>query len=144
MEPLKLAVLDADDLAVVSAHLQDAVVKVRDIAYLPEERRFAMVVRRFDWEARPAEPRRRLTGLHFERVLDVQTRGIDRSRPDETLNLLAITFEETDAPSGTAELVFAGGGTVRLSVECLEGAMKDMGPIWGSAHRPAHYGLEAG
>ena len=138
MEPLKLAVLDADDLSIVSAHLQDAVVKVRDLAYLPAERRFAMLVRRFDWEAGPAEPRRRLTGLHFERVLGVQTRGIDRSRPDESLSLLAITFEQTDAPSGTAELVFAGGATVRLALECLEAAMKDMGPIWASASRPAH------
>lgn len=138
MEPLKLAVLDADDLSIVSAHLQDALVRVGDLAYLPEERRFAMVVRRFDWEAGPSEPRRRLAGLHFERVLGVQTRGIDRTRPDEPLNLLAIRFEETEPPSGTAELLFAGGPCIRLELECLEAAMKDMGPIWAAGGRPVH------
>lgn len=137
MDPLKLAVLDADDLAVVSAHLQDAIVRIGDLAYLPDQRRFALVMRRFDWEA-PAEPRRRLTGLHFERVLGVRTRGFDRDRPDDVLNLLAVTFEPDDAPSGTAELVFAGGGSVRLQLECIEAAMKDLGPVWSAESRPAH------
>ena len=49
MPELKLIVLDADDLAVISAHLQDAVLKVGDLAYLPAERRFAALGNRFDW-----------------------------------------------------------------------------------------------
>lgn len=138
MEPLKLAVFDADDLAIVSAHLQDALARVGDLAYLPDERRFALVARRFDWESDASEPRRRLTGLHFERVLGVRTRGIDRTRPDEPLNLLAVTFEETDAPAGTARLLFAGGACVQLDLECLEALMKDMGPIWAARARPVH------
>ena len=138
MEPLKLAAFDADDLAILSAHLQDAVVRVGDTTYLPEQRRFVLVGRRFDWQAREREPRRRLTGCHFERVLSVKTRGIDRSRPDEVLNLLAITFEPGESPSGAAILHFAGGGCVRLELECVEALMKDLGPIWAAETRPAH------
>ncbi len=139
MDLLKLVALDADDLAVVSAHLQDAIVRVGDIAYLPGERRFALAARRFDWEAGPADPpRRRLTGVHFERVLAARTRGIDRSNPDAVLNLLAITFETTDEPSGTATLVFADGSAIQLDLECIETQMKDLGPVWEAEGRPHH------
>ena len=123
MEPLKLAVFDADDLAIVSAHLQDSLLKIGDLTYLPDQRRFAFVCKRFDWEAAPREPRRRLTGLHFERVLRVRTRGIDRARADGTLNLLAVTFEPQDPPGGLATLVFAGGASVQLDLECVEALM---------------------
>ena len=138
MEPLKLAAFDADDLAIVSAHLQDAVVRVRDLTYLPDQRRFALVGRRFDWEAGDGEPRRRLTGCHFERVLGVKCKGMDRGQPDAVLNLLAITFEQGEAPSGSAVLHFAGGGCIRLEVECIEALMKDLGPIWAAEGRPIH------
>ena len=139
MELLKLAALDEDDLAIVSAHLQDAIVRVGDLAYLPGERRFAFAARRFDWEAGPSDPpRRRLTGVHFERVLAARTRGIDRSNPDAVLSLLAITFEARDEPSGTATLVFAEGGAIQLELECIETQMKDLGPIWEAEARPRH------
>ena len=139
MDPLKLVALDPDDLAIVSAHLQDAIVRVGDLAFLPGERRFALVARRFDWEATPDEPpRRRLTGLHFERVLAARTRGIDRGNADAVLNLLAITFEETDSPSGTATLVFSEGAAIQLDLECIETQMKDLGPVWEAEGRPVH------
>ncbi len=126
MEPLKLAVFDAEDLAVVSAHLQEAVARVGDIAFLPAERRFALLVERLEPGAREGTTRRRVAGLHFERVLSVRTRGIDRADPEASLTLLAILFQETEAPSGVATLHFEGGATARLEVECLEAAMKDL------------------
>ncbi len=139
MDLLKLVALDQEDLAIVSAHLQDAIVRVGDLTYLCKEKRFALVGRRFDWEAGPNEPpRRRLTGLHFERVKAVRARGIDRSNPDAVLSLLAITFEETDNPSGTATLIFAEGAAIQLDVECIELQMKDLGPVWEAESRPAH------
>ncbi|MEH3147775.1 MAG: DUF2948 family protein [Methylobacterium frigidaeris] len=139
MELLKLAALDADDLAVISAHLQDALLRAGDLAYLPKERRFALVARRFDWSVPDGEaPRRRLTGLHFERVLGVRARGIPRDQPDAVLSLLAVTFEPGEAPSGTATLVFAGGGAIRLDLECIEAAMRDLGPVWQAESRPHH------
>jgi hypothetical protein len=139
MDLLKLVALDQEDLAIISAHLQDAVVRVSDLAVLPHERRFALMARRFDWEARTDEPpRRRLTGLHFERVTAVRARGVDRSRSDAVLSLLAIAFEERDPPSGTATLIFADGAAIQIDVECIEMQMKDLGPVWQAESRPRH------
>jgi hypothetical protein len=139
MDLLRLVALDQEDLAIVSAHLQDAIIRVADLTYLPKERRFVLVGRRFDWEASPGEPpRRRLTGLHLERVQAVRVRGIDRSKPEAVLNLLAITFEERDPPSGTVTLIFAEGGAIQVDVECIELQMKDLGPVWQAEGRPTH------
>ena len=139
MDLLRLVALDQEDLAILSAHLQDAIVRVGDLVFLPGEHRFALAARRFDWEAGPDEPpRRRLTGLHFERVLSARIRDIPRDSPDAVLNLLAITFEEKEAPSGTATLIFAEGGAVQLELECIEAQMKDLGPVWEAENRPVH------
>ena len=139
MDLLKLAALDEEDLAVISAHLQDAAVKMEDIAFLPKEKRFAMCVRRFDWEGEPGEPpRRRLTGLHFERVEGVRVRNLDPARRDLVLNLLAVMFEPTEGPSGCVTLVFSDDRAVRLEVECIEAQMRDMGPVWEAECRPEH------
>ncbi|HST95720.1 MAG TPA: DUF2948 family protein [Microvirga sp.] len=143
MELLRLVALDPEDLAVVSAHLQDALLRVDDMIYLPKERRFALQVRRFDWEAQSDAPQRRLTCMHFEHVTGVRVRGIDQARKDTVLNLLAISFEERDAPSGTATLIFADGGAIQVDLECIEMQMKDLGPVWAADSRPSHEELSA-
>jgi hypothetical protein len=136
---LKLVVLDADDLATVSAHLQDAVARVGDMAYLPGEKRFAMLVNRFDWTTAEApEPVRKRAGFHFERVLSARMRGIDLARRDDVLNLLAVEFQEGEAPSGAVTLHFSGNGAIRLEVECLEAALSDLGPQWPAHQCPKH------
>jgi len=105
--------------------------------YLPL---FPLAVRRFDWSIRDGEaPRRRLAGVHFERVLGVRTRGIAPGQDSEAaLSLLAVTFEPGDAPSGTVTLIFSGGAAIRLDVECIEVRMKDLGPVWETESLPAH------
>ncbi len=139
MELLKLAALDAEDLTVISAHLQDAILRPEDLTYLKGEKRFAMVLRRFDWSAGPkAPPQRRLSGLHFERVLTVRTRGLDQGPDAMPLSLLAITFTPGDTPSGQVEILFSGNGTIRLEVECIEARMRDLGPVWEANGRPGH------
>jgi hypothetical protein len=140
MEPLKLIALDPEDLAIVSAHLQDAVLRAGDLTFLPRQRRFALVAHRFEWEAGHAGPRRRLTGLHFERVLGCRLRGIDRGDPDRLLHLLAITFEPGVLPSGKATLVFAEGGAIQLDLECVETQMRDLGPVWDDRHARVYEG----
>ena len=143
MDLLRLVALDPEDLAVVSAHLQDALLRVDDMIYLPKERRFALQVRRFDWEAQTDVPQRRLTCMHFEHVTGVRVRGIDQARKDTVLNLLAISFEERNAPSGTATLIFADGGAIQVDLECIEMQMKDLGPVWAADSRPSHEELSA-
>lgn len=137
-EPLKLIALDADDLSVISAHLQDAVLKRGDIAWLPAEKRFALALRRFDWEgAAQGQKRRRLSALHFERVTAARSTKI--AAGDAVLSLLAVTFTGSDDdPAGQVTLHFSDGAAIRLDVECIEAQMKDLGPIWEAVATPAH------
>jgi hypothetical protein len=145
MPELKLIAFDADDLAVISAHLQDAVLKVGDIAYLPRQRRFAAVGNRFDWTDALVGPNgkadaytRRRTALRFERVLGAKVQGIDLARKEAVLELLAVAFDAGEAPQGSVTLHFAGGGAIRLEVECIEAELKDLGPVWSVASMPRH------
>ncbi|TIV93782.1 MAG: DUF2948 family protein, partial [Mesorhizobium sp.] len=113
---LKLIALDDQDLSIVSAHVQDAVMKVSDLEYLPAAKRFVLTMNRFVWEARSGLFRqhneRRQSVLHFDRVLGVKTSGIQRDKPAEVLSLLAISFIAISKPAGIVELVFSGGGTI--------------------------------
>jgi hypothetical protein len=145
MDLLKLIALDGDDIEVVSAHLQDAVIKAADIHWRPAERRVVVGLNRFDWEAatseadgRPTEFRRRRAALRFERVLACKCRNVDVECKDEVLNLLAVAFSETDPPGGVVTLTFSGGAALRLEVECLEAELADLGPVWITEACPTH------
>lgn len=143
MSTLKLFALDSEDLEIVSAHLQDAVARTGDIAWLPRERRFAMVVNRFDWASGEIEPgvyRRNRAALSFDRVAAVRRKGLVPSDPDGVLNLLAIRYQETDSPAGTIDLLFSGGAAIRLEVECIEARLSDLGPAWATPSMPSHAG----
>lgn len=137
---LKLVALESDDLAIVSAHLQDAVACVSEMAWLPAENRFAMVVSRFDWilASEQAKSVRRRSGVRFERVQNARIRNLDLKQPGAMLNLLAVEFAETDAPSGTITLYFSGDAAIQLDVECVEMAMSDLGPEWTARACPQH------
>ena len=134
---LKLAALDAEDLAVISAQMQDALVKVGDMAFNRSRRQFALVANRFAWDADEDRQRRR-SGLHFDRVLSVRSRGIPRHDADAVLSLLSIGFEMGDAPAGDVVLTFSGGGDIRLTVECIEAQLRDLGPVWQASSVPSH------
>lgn len=137
---LKLAAMEREDLAIISAHLQDAVACVRDMAYLPADRRFAMVVNRFDWITASEQEKsvRRRAGVRFERVQKARTRNLDLKDEKTVLNLLAIEFAEQEAPSGTITLYFSGDAAIQLEVECIEMAMSDLGPEWSARAAPKH------
>jgi hypothetical protein len=138
---LRLVALDDEDLEIISAHLQDAVVVVRDIIWLPAEKRLVVALNRYDWlgQIGPAPVcRRRRAALRFERVEAFRARGIDAGAKDEVLNLLAIEFSETAPPSGNVVLTFSGGGALRLEVECLEAELADLGPEWAAVRCPGH------
>jgi hypothetical protein len=143
-DELKLVALDKEDIEVVSAHVQDALVKVGDIFWQPREHRFVMALNRFDWvtavdSADNADYRRCRTALRFERVNACQCRNIDPSNPDTRLNLLAVEFAQSDAPAGTVTLTFSGGGAIRLDVECLEAELADLGEVSTAALCPDHF-----
>ena len=137
---LRLTALDGEDLGVISAHMQDAVLLVGDMAYSKARKQFALVANRFAWDEVELHLRRR-AGLHFDRVLAVKTLNIRAGDKNAVLSLLSISFAETDAPSGEVLLTFSGGGTIRLIVECLECQMQDLGPAWPTEHVP-HHGVD--
>ena len=134
---LQLAALDAEDLAVISAHMQDAVLLVGGMSFNQRRQQFALVANRFAWDETETRQRRR-TGLHFDRVRAVKTLNIRGSEKAAVLSLLAITFSESDSPSGEVLLRFSGGGTVRLEVECIECQLKDLGSAWSTPNMPQH------
>lgn len=141
MTDLKLIALDTEDLEVLSAHVQDAVVRVADMGYARGDRRFALLMNRFDWESgqgRRDTGQRKRAALHFDGVQSVVSNGFDPASAEGVLNLLAISFIPIDGPAGLVELSFAGGGTVRLGVECLEARLSDLGAAWAAAAKPAH------
>jgi Protein of unknown function (DUF2948) len=141
MDELKFVVLDGDDLEVVSTHLQDAVVKVSDILWRPQEKRLVVALNRFDWECAHCsdrEYRRRRAALRFERVISCKCKSVKPAEKDAVLNLLAVEFSPTAAPSGVIDLIFSGGGMLRLEVECLEGELADLGPTWTTHICPDH------
>lgn len=149
MNDLKLIAMDAEDLGVISAHLQDAVLKVGDLAYLPKEHRLAAIANRFDWlsagaamsDGKPIDKsklQRRRTAIRFERVLSAQVAGIKLDAKRDVLSLLAIQFEETDAPAGRITMHFSGGGAIRMLVECIEVELRDLGGAWRAKSMPTH------
>lgn len=142
MANLRLAALDEEDLAVISAHVQDAVMKVENLDYAPAAGRFSMTMNRFVWEAatgrfRPHNERRQSV-VSFDRVRSAKSQGIDPDRKAEVLSLLAIRFLPGELPTGVVELVFAGNATIRLDVECIEARLADIGGAWQASSRPDH------
>jgi len=141
MTDLKLLALDSEDLDVISATTQDAIVRVPDMGFARGDRRFVLLMNRYAWE-QGAEGRnkgqRKRAALHFERVTAAKVAGIDTNARDGVLELLDIRFAPGDAPAGVVELRFAGGGTIRLDVECLEARLQDLGAAWSARARPEH------
>ena len=123
MSSLKLVAFDAEDLAVVSAHLEEATLTRADMVFLPRERRFVLVARRKDREDATAP--HHMTGLHFERVTRVRTLALPDEN-DKPLTLIGLAFAKTDDPAGEISLLFADGMAIRLDVECLEAQMADL------------------
>ena len=142
---LKFRLDDQEDMKVASAHLQDALLRVGDIAYLPRNRRIALSANRFCWEdvagdvLRKGKITRRVNcGFHFDHVTGVAAQNVDQSDPEALLYLLTMEFKPTDDVSGEVKLTFAGGAALRISVECLEGAMADRGEPWLTDNQPKH------
>lgn len=124
-----------EDLSVISALVQDAIVLLGDIAYLREERSFVLAVNRFRWEAgRPGGRGERVhSGLRFDTVEKVRYRGIDRRNRSGFLSLLVIAY---DSPAVT--LHFASGGAIRLEVEEIRCALEDLSEPWPTQWTPRH------
>lgn len=140
--PLRLTAEDQDDLKVMSACLQDCVLKLGDLAFVPKDRRFAFVANRFVWECAGAGESGRFarvrTGAHFNDVLSVKQLNLRADAKDAVIELLAIRFEAGSEGAGTVVLDFAGGGAIRLDVEAVNAQLSDLSEPWRTRSKPAH------
>jgi len=142
---LKLVALDEEDLAVISAHVQDAVVKADEIVWSPARKQFSMPMNRFAWERtvrrqrRRGSDERRRSILHFARVEAVRSTGFSPGDREAVLAVLAVVFEEAEPPAGTITIVCAGDAAIRLDVECIEAQLTDLGGAWAASMRPKHH-----
>jgi hypothetical protein len=135
---LKLRAEDAEDLAVISSALQDAVGKIGDIAFDAASRRLTLALNRFRWEAGARTNERVRCGLQLGGVMAVQQRRLRRDAKKAIVELLAITFEPGEAPGGAILLTFAGGGDLRAQVECIDAVVADVSEPWAATQRPSH------
>jgi len=133
---LRLKAQDAADLAVLSACLQDALILVDDMLFLPEERRFVAVANRFCWEAPPDQDgcyRRTTAGIEFDDVSGVKRRGFDRHSGERILSLLTV-----QAATGGIELTFSGGSALLVETGSIAIRLQDIGEAWPTKWHPLH------
>ena len=125
--PLNIGAVDGDDLKVISALVQDGVFPANEMRFARKDRRFAILLNRFRWEeGGKRTPERVQSVLNVSEVSDVSSQGIDRNDADMILSVLTVEFEETNAPSGHVTLTLAGDGAIRLDVEALDVALRDV------------------
>jgi len=148
---LRLHAEDIQDLMVISACLQDAVTRQRDMTYRPREHRFAVVFNRFRWEreattydedGRQRGLRRRSqrirTGVHFDGCLAVKSRGLEGDGGSEVLSLLAIEYEPVNDGATEIVLRFAGEAAIHMHLECIDCQLRDITEPWEARTRPDH------
>lgn len=134
VEPLRLLAEDADDLQIISAALQDAILRPVDIVWAREARTVTIALSRFCWECGGT---RVMTAMQFGDVEAVKSRRLPRS-PESALELLAIDFMPGEAPGGRVIMMFAGGGDLRIDVECLDAVVTDLSERWPARVAPTH------
>ena len=134
--PLRLLAQDPDDLAIISAAMQDAVAKVGDIHYEAKARLLTIAFNRYCWEAGGSERVR--SALQLGGVMKVQARRIRRGARDAVLEVLAVSFDEGEPPGGIVTISCAGGGDLRATVECVDAVLADISQPWPTPRTPAH------
>ena len=138
-KPLRLLAQDADDLGVLSAALQDAVAKIGDIRWDAQSRSLTIACNRFRWETGAKKGERVRSALQFGDVAGVQARNLRRDAKGAVVSLMSIGFEPAEeAPAGVVVLTFAGGGDMRVSVDCLDVALADVSEAWATPRTPGH------
>jgi hypothetical protein len=136
--PLKLLAQDADDLAVVSAALQDAVAKIGDIRWDASARTLTLACNRFRWESGARKGERIRSALQLGDVTGVQARKLRRDAKGAVVELLSVAFEPGEAPGGAVLLTFAGGGDLKVTVDCLDVILADVSEPWSTPRKPGH------
>ncbi len=147
MEPknLKLIARTEEDIRVVSAHLQDSIVNVVDIANLKKNKIFLMQLNRFMWEDVEKgvfrKNKRIRTILKFENVMSVLSKNINQHKKDKFLDFLAIETNITPDKNYEMKIIFAGDAVIRVISEVIEVTLDDQGEAWDTKNKPKHGSL---
>tara|TARA_B100001057_G_scaffold368310_1_gene371779 strand:+ start:1658 stop:2101 length:444 start_codon:yes stop_codon:yes gene_type:complete len=139
---LKLIAKTEEDLRVVSAHLQDSIVNVADIANLKKNKIFLMQLNRFMWEDVEKgvfrKNKRIRTILKFENVINVASRNINQLKKDKFLDFLAIETNITPDNNYEMKIIFAGDSIIKIVSEVIEVTLDDQGEAWDTKNKPKH------
>ena len=144
MEPknLKLIARTEEDLRVVSAHLQDSIASVADIANLKKNKIFLMQLNRFMWEDVEKggfrKNKRIRTIIKFENLMNVLSRNINQLKKDKFLDFLAIETNITPDKNYEMKIIFAGNSIIRVISEVIEVTLDDQGAAWDTKNKPKH------
>ena len=142
---LKLIARTEEDLRVVSAHLQDSIASISDIANLKQNKIFLMQLNRFMWEDVEKgvfrKNKRVRTILKFENVLEVNAKNINQSKKNSFLDFLAIESNKMTDNNYEMKIIFAGNSIIKIISEVIEVTLDDQGNAWNTKNKPKHKSL---
>ena len=142
VQNLKLIAKTDEDLRVISAHLQDSIVKTSDIANLKKNRIFLMQLNRFMWEDVEKgvfrKNKRIRTILRFENILKVTSKNVNQKKNDRFLDFLAIETSKMPDKNYEMNIVFAGDSVIKIVSEVIEVTLDDQGDPWDTKNMPTH------
>lgn len=145
-QPVRLQAMDADDLTVISALVQDAVGKVANVQYAPRRRRLSLLLYRFRWEDKQRADREKrayervAAALTIDDAVRVRSADIDPREKDKVLNVLSMTFEAGEDGSGLITLTCSDNATLQAQVECVNVGLVDLTRPWAAGGTPQHFG----
>ena len=139
---LKLIAKTEEDLRVVSAHLQDAIANVSDVANLKKNKIFIMQLNRFMWEDVEKgvfrKNKRIRTILKFENVIKAHAKNINQSKGNKFLDFLTIETNQMIDNNYEMKIVFAGDSVIKIIAEVIEVTLDDQGDAWDTKNIPKH------
>ena len=139
---LKLIAKTEEDLRVVSAHLQDSIVSISDIANLKKNKIFLMQLNRFMWEDVEKgvfrKNKRIRTILKFDNILEVNSKNINQFKKDKFLDFLAIESSVMPDNNYEMKIIFAGNSIIKIVSEAIEVTLDDQGEAWNTKNKPKH------
>ena len=142
---LKLIAKTEEDLRVISAHLQDSIINIDDIANLKKNNIFLMQLNRFMWEDVEKgvfrKNKRIRTILKFDNVIEINSKNIVNKSKDEFLDFLAIESQQMPDKNYEMKLIFSGDSVIKISAEVIEVTLDDQGEPWDTKNKPKHKAL---
>jgi hypothetical protein len=139
---LKLIARTNDDLRVISAHLQDSIVNIKDIANLKKNKIFLIQLNRFMWEDVEKgvfrKSKRIRTILKFDNVIGVNSSKISQESKDKFLDFLAIESHQMPDKNYEMKLIFSGDSIIKVIAEVIEVTLDDQGVPWETKNKPKH------